>query len=142
MKKVLRVPSPALVIALIALFVALSGTTYAAARTAKASTTRLAWHNLALRNGWTWAGLGTAHPQWAIDSFGVVHLRGSVAHGTTGFTAFVLPAAARPPAVSWFQIVGAFGSDGQLTVGPSGDGALVGSSVDTFASLDGVTFSH
>lgn len=142
MKKVLRFPSPALVIALIALFVALSGTTYAAVRAAKASITPLVWHNVTLMNGWTYGGFGSAHPQYAIDPSDVVHLRGSVAGGGSGIIAFVLPAAARPPAGMWLPIYTYQASEGSLYIDTAGKVYPEGVSVRNYASLDGITFSH
>lgn len=142
MKNALRFPSPALVIALIALFVALSGTTYAATREAKASTTVLAWHNVKLTNGWKYGAFGSSQPQWAIDSSAVVHLRGSIAKGTLGLPAFILPAAARPASTVYLPIYTSAATEGSLFIDTAGAVNPEGGSASGFSSLEGITFFH
>ena len=114
-------PSPAMVVALIALVVAMSGTAVAATNlvngdkliakhTLSANRLRnhtvtatqiktLRWHALTLENGWTaFTGPYAATPAYAKDAFGFVHLRGTV-DGSAKTTNVIanLPPGFRPP---------------------------------------------
>jgi len=93
----LGLPSPALIVACMALFAAVGGTTYAASANSAAS--HITWTNAQLQHPWTWnSSSGEARPGYAKDSLGVVHLRGGlkVSAGCSGAVAFVLPTALRP----------------------------------------------
>jgi hypothetical protein len=88
----LRPPSPALIVACLALFAALGGGSYAATQI---STSSITFTRATLENGWRpFASTIYARPGYAKDSTGEVHLRGTLYDGS--MTAFVLPKAMRP----------------------------------------------
>jgi len=108
----------------------------------------LSFSPLTLENGWTSYPGETSPVSYAVDGFGVVHLRGGIEAGTSDPIA-ILPAEARPKyeiyAISWgfnaltptfvrIDVSGAvnvFDDEGKLT------------KIKSFASLEGVTFfSH
>lgn len=85
-----------------------------------------------------WAAVPTEQtPQFDVDPFGYVHLRG-VATGTSGRAA-VLPAAARPPGNSYFAVSDSTTGTENVTVEPDGDVRVAGTGAKTVA-LDGITF--
>jgi hypothetical protein len=135
----LRLPSPALILACLALFAALGGSTYAAV---SSGTRGIHFVNAKLKNGWI-AGHKTnpqdAPPSYAKDSLGVVHLRGAL-FGSDDTTAFVLPSGLRPSHVVDAPVFSQSGVAGGVTIDKHGNVVLFGGNVSAFASLDGVTF--
>ena len=169
-----RRPSASLAISLLALFVALGGTSYAAislpdksvgtaqlknaavtggkiadgaVTPSKLSATGLTWTNATLKNGWFTGGVGDSVAGYAIDSAGVVHLRGSVFFGKRGTAAFTLPVHYRPRADVGFAVYEyetqrgkLIPSDGFVLISPAGVVKVYGTANYT-VSLEGVTFS-
>ena len=94
-----RRPSPATVIATVALFIALGGAAGALPGQNKVNNgdvKDLKYKNLQLINGWGASG-GSYTAAAALDAQGVVHLRGAVAQGIAdGDTFAVLPGPFRP----------------------------------------------
>jgi hypothetical protein len=143
-------PSPAVVLAMIALTVSLTGTGFAFGRnagdpaTAKAAAA-VTWHNLTLKNGWAYAGYNSYHAAWFKDADGFVHLRGSLFDGTSGEAAFRLPSSARPNKTVWLQVYAINGSSGGLEILPSGKAFPFDDNSDVnvigYTSLDGLTFA-
>jgi hypothetical protein len=81
------------------------------------------WTNYTATPGWSKAGF------WK-DAFGVVHLEGTITGGTTGATAFTLPAGYRPGTNLFVPIAnGTFGyilSTGEIQPNSSGDVGIDG----------------
>jgi hypothetical protein len=124
-------PSPAMIVALIALVVAMSGTAVAATtlvngdkliakhtlsgnRLRNHTVTaqqiqKVKWHPLTLENGWVTyatngAGFGST-PQYTKDAQGFVHLRGAIDGSAQTSTAFAtLPVGFRPPNGAWVAV--------------------------------------
>jgi len=142
----------AFILSAIALFIALGGTGYALTQTTgpqpanRSLTTKAtpAWHNLTLKNGWTYGKYGSYHVAYCKDSQGVVYLRGSAKNGNTSQPAFTLPADARPAHTLWLPVYAFDGSAGGLEIEHNGAASLFdaggGASVRKYASLDGVSF--
>jgi hypothetical protein len=137
----LRFPSPALLVACLALFAALGGSTYAA--TSVGSKSAIHFSKAHLRNGWQ-SGHKTnpldAPPGYAKDSLGVVHLRGDIFGGSNDTTAFVLPRGLRPSHVVYKPIYTAAGVIGYVLIQPNGKVLPFGGNVNAFASLGGASF--
>jgi hypothetical protein len=95
------VPSPALIVACLALFAALGGGSYAATQIGSSS---IHFTNAKLQHGWKQGCCVTGPPAYAKDSLGVVHLRGGLKSGTAGSPAFVLPKALRPTHALYLSI--------------------------------------
>jgi hypothetical protein len=103
----IRRPSPAVIIATLALTLATSGTAFAAVTTSEngnqlragtmtgTQTSSLVWSAIILRPGWE---VATRAPKAAIDADGIVHLKGAVlnVNGTGTTTLGQLPAASVP----------------------------------------------
>jgi hypothetical protein len=134
----LRSSSPALIIACLALFAALGGSAYAAAQTRASG--KVHFTNAALKNGWTNSGARFPPAGYAMDSSGIVHLRGSI-HGGMG-SAFVLPRGLRPSHVLDIPDVIA-GADAYVFITKDGkvnpEGEATAASALT--SLDGISFA-
>lgn len=97
----------------------------------KADTTGFA--NLTLNTGWS-AVPGEQVPQFDVDPFGYVHLRGALSGvGSPGAS---LPAGARPPADSHFIASNLAGNTVAVIVQANGDIDIN----DTSTTLDGITF--
>jgi hypothetical protein len=126
-------PSPALIIACLALFAALGGGAYAATQT---SASGIRFTNASLENGWTAGGHHSGPPGYAKDSLGVVHLRGSLATGSNDTVAFVLPRGLRP---THRLFLPAYGGEG-LLINPNGEVLPAGPNVGFFTSLAGIDF--
>jgi hypothetical protein len=132
----LRFPSPALILAILALFAAVGGTTYAGTRT---SASAIHFTKAALKNGWTKAS-GHSPAGYAKDSLGVVHLRGGISSGATSKTIFVLPKGLRPSHTFAVFAFTQLGNVGQLTINSSGGVQVAGSSASGVTLLDGISF--
>ncbi|HZO77796.1 MAG TPA: hypothetical protein VFB39_07105 [Solirubrobacteraceae bacterium] len=136
----LRFPSPALIVACLALFAALGGSTYAATQS---SASRIHFTNAALKNHWKPASTTNpqlAHPGYAKDSSGVVHLRGALFGGTDDTVAFVLPKGRRPSHALNVLVFSQSGVAGGAVIQRNGDVLPFGGNVTAFASLDGISF--
>jgi hypothetical protein len=94
-----------------------------------------------LLSGWRYGGDNSAWPGYALDSLGVVHLRGGLFDGTSGRPAFVLPQALRPSEPIRVPIYTSGFTAGSLTVGTNGHATPSGAAVAGYASLDGITFA-
>jgi hypothetical protein len=132
--------SPALVISVLALFVALGGSSYAAT-SGKATTHSLRYTKASLLNAWAWGGFGTNAAGYAKDPSRVVHFRGSVGGGAADTVAFTLPAADRPSHTLYFTMYTEGGTTGTVQVANDGSVLIDGANAHGFASLDGITFS-
>jgi hypothetical protein len=132
-----RFPSPALIIACLALFAALGGSTYAATYTGSSG---IHWTNAKLKNGWTTANPVNGTPGYAKDSLGVVHLRGSLASGVNATTAFVLPKGLRPTHDLELPAFTSTSTSGAVGIDRNGDVVPFGSGVSAFTSLGGLSF--
>jgi hypothetical protein len=144
-----RRPSPAAVIATVALFVALGGAAVALPGKNKVNNgdvKDLKYKNLTLINNWG-ANSGSYTPGAALDAQGVVHLRGAVAQGISSSDTFtVLPKPFRPDEGVSLVIDVVAANQGRLFISPNGEATL---SVEQggpatghklFSSLDGVTY--
>ena len=160
-------PSPAFVLAAIALFIALGGTSYAAGVVSgkslanrSVSHTKLMKHTvtatemkivparpIALKNGWQpYAGYYDTPAYWK-DALGTVHLKGAVAQPVPGSdVVFVLPSGYRPKkSCNWPAVLDS-ATMGTIEVSPDGavrvrcfSGAQAAAS-QLFTSLEGVSF--
>ena len=138
-----RFPSPALVIACLALFTALGGGAYAATSTG-ASNTRLHFTNAKLMKGWFRCGTGCARAGYAKDAQGVVHLRGGLensTHAGDDTVAFVLPRALRPRHTLVLPAYTDHNQPGFVRITPNGRVRLGGKYSFIFISLDGMSFA-
>ncbi len=149
-------PSPALVISMLALFVALGGAGYAATALPKDSVGTaqiknkavtapklhidLTWKKPTLTNSWAYGGSDTSEPAYTKDPDGIVHLRGSVAGGMSDTVAFTLPPGYRPAAISLFPVYADENTTDSLYIGADGKVYPLGDDVQYFTSLDGVSF--
>jgi hypothetical protein len=135
----LRLPSPALILACLALFAALGGGAYAAS---SIGTKGIHFTTVKLKSPWQ-AGSKTNHqdapPGYAKDSLGVVHLRGDI-FGSNDTTAFVLPKGARPSHLVYAPITTQSAAAGAVLIQPDGKVIPYGGNVNAFGSLDGVSF--
>jgi hypothetical protein len=95
-----------------------------------------------LQSGWASANpsYATGNPAAAIDSEGIVHLSGSLESGTVGDTALVLPAADRPPSLTWIQTYTFGGTTGYVFINTAGDVIPEGAEASDYTSLAGITF--
>jgi hypothetical protein len=139
--------SPAIVISLIALTFSLgSGAGYAAsvagkpAATVKPAATKIAWHPLALINGWRAEGKASAgNPAYTVSN-GVVYLTGVADRSNVKLPVLaVLPKAARPSHNLWFSAFNVL-QTGSVEVESNGDVIVGGDEENVFASLAGVEF--
>jgi hypothetical protein len=142
-----RRPSPALIVASLALFVALgSGATITQqiTRTA-ANAPSLTYSPITLQNGWTGAPFGTRAPAVALDTNGTVHFKGAMATVGTNSTAFTLALRFRPSAAVYVTVDMCNATQGRLQINTNGaafvepEGAF--SNASCFTSLDGVTYT-
>jgi hypothetical protein len=143
-KRLGRGPSPASVLALAAVVIAVSGTAIALPTGKPASTkaaSTLDYRNLKLTFGWH-SSAGKFKPQAAMDGFGVVHLRGGV-EGGTAQQAFRLSKRFRPKHAVVTTVYGGGPDPATLDIHDDGKSFLIGAttSFPASASLDGVTFS-
>jgi hypothetical protein len=80
-----------------AVAVPLAGAATAQAATSGPHTLTTSWTSLALQNGWTDFGNGTAAPA-VTNISGIVHLKGAIATAGTNSEPFTLPVGDRPAA--------------------------------------------
>ncbi len=132
-----RLPSPALVIACVALFAALGGASYAATSLGAKG---IHWTNAHLENGWQQGCCGAGAPGYAKDSLGVVHLRGALQSGSDDVAAFVLPSSMRPHHNLFLPVYCCGGNYASVRISHSGNVTPFGSGVTGFLSLAGITF--
>ncbi len=143
-------PTPALIISLLALTLALGGTGLAASR-APASVPQQAsslatWHNLTLKNGWVSGVGGTYHLSYYKDAAGIVHLRGAFSYSGSGSgPAFTLPKGARPKGIQFIEVYAAAGNAGAIEIDTNGsvrpfDNTGVGTYANVYESVDSVSF--
>lgn len=81
----------------------------------------LVWHPLTLVNSWTSVGTSFGTPSYAVSAQGIVYLKGGIGGGTSGTTAFTLPANARPAQIDDLVSYGHANSAVALYVYPAGD---------------------
>jgi hypothetical protein len=144
----LRLPSPALIVACVALFAALGGTTYAATSAGathaapSAGAITLHFTNITrFNNKWRPArSKAYARPGYARYA-GVVHLRGVIYDGRSGRTAFLLPTSVRPNHLLYLQVFTGRGKTGSVLIQHDGEVIPLGSSVRALTSLDGISFA-
>jgi hypothetical protein len=140
-------PSPAMVISLIALFVALGGTSYAAitalptnsvgtkqikngaVTAAKLSTSTAGKAKVvgsagapAYASGWEGVGSGDESASFYKDALGVVHLQGNAETSGPAATGriFTLPTGYRPAGNLYFEVYGNSGVAGQIQIKADG----------------------
>jgi hypothetical protein len=136
----LRLPSPALILACVALFAALGGGAYAASSIGSKG---IHFTNVKLEHGWIDASKTNhvyASPGYAKDSLGVVHLRGGLSSGPNDTVAFVLPKAARPSHTIDIPVFTASSAMGTISIDSKGRALLFGGNATAFTVLDGVSF--
>lgn len=104
-----------------------------------------AWIAPTLINSWADYGSPEAPAGYCIDPLGFVHLRGSIAGGTSGSVAFVLPSGYRPAERCRISVT-AHGGYGNVRIDTSGDvrasddqaaGVTVDPSLFQYVALDG-----
>jgi hypothetical protein len=153
-------PSPALIVAILALVVATSGTAFAAAsqngdtlisqRTLSGNRLRLdtvtgsevanlAWGAIILQSGWAPA---TRIPKAALDVQGIVHLRGAATGGTDA-TIGTLPKSVSPTARIYLTARNNNGDTVGIILQANGSIVVQGAlGPDMFVSLDGLTYAR
>ena len=149
MDRFIKRPSPATVIATIALFVALGGVAGALPGTNSVDNgdvQDLEYKNLDLKNGWSQFG-SSYKPAAAIDAQGIVHLRGVITQGIAGSNNFArLPRALRPDRDVFMPVDQTAGNQGRVGIDPDGEAEVSAeaggsqSNAQLFTSLDGVTY--
>lgn len=96
---------------------------------------------LTLENGWVGAPFSTSAPAAALID-GIVHLKGGMASGAYGSTAFTLPPGMRPAAPVYVKTSLCNVTAGTLSFQPSGAVTVSAvSDAQCFTSLDGVSFA-
>lgn len=135
----LAAQSPAIVIASLALVFSLGGGAGYAVSTAS-SATKITFHTLTLKNGWSPDGLHVRAPSCAVSG-GVVYLTGGM-HQTAGSNNefAVLPKGARPSHTLWIGVYSEATTTSFLEVTTSRAMYIGGSDDQFFASLAGVSF--
>lgn len=144
-------PTPALLVAFVALFAALTGGTALATSGSQAKpVAAITWHSLDLNTNWnpySSATFGRPGLQYTKDLEGFVHLRGTVSGPTTNNTILAtLPTGFRPKQGAWVSVGSSNNSfnpflinswienNGRIHV-VDGDGAN-----NSFVSFEGVEF--
>jgi hypothetical protein len=160
------IPSPALLVALIALFVALGGTSYAAITSipansvgtkqlkdgavtaAKISSSALEKAKVVGKSGapayagqWESAGGGDEGVSFYKDPFGIVHLQGSADNsgGATTGRIFTLPLGYRPAGYLYFTVYGNVGVAGYIQISHNG-AVSVFSTSKSYVGLSNISF--
>jgi hypothetical protein len=149
MSRFFKRPSPAMVIATAALFVALGGVAGALPGTNSVDNgdvKDLKYKNLELKNGWSSSGSGYT-PAAALDAQGIVHLRGSIAQGIADGDNFAqLPNALRPDQPVTMPVDLTSTSLGRLSIDTAGEMTVslktgaAPTAHKLYTSLDGVSF--
>jgi len=148
-----RRASTGTVIAITALWTAIAvfgtwGMTASAQSSPRALTPHvLTFKNLKLLNGWS-RYVGARVPAAAVDSNGIVHLKGEMRNSSKERLAFTLPAGMRPSAEIYVPVDLCNGYTGRLDIYSDGEANVetVGSKVvpfseaECFTSLEGVSF--
>ena len=167
MKFRIRRPSPALLVAILALIVAMGGSAFAiqrvqsgdsliAQRTLSGNRLRLntvtgkevanpVWHNLVLINGWENYNNNLRAPAWTIDTQGFVHFRGAIDQSAGASNVFArLPSAARPNVFIYVATDLNIAATGRIYITPGGylhaEATVSQTSAQAFTSLDGVSY--
>lgn len=101
------------------------------------------WTALSLSNSWVTYGGSYPTPGWC-RAFGLVALRGVIKDGTTGASAFTLPASARPAALMLVPTLCSGREGATLQIGTDGTAVVSLNSGGTngWVLLDGVIFRH
>lgn len=143
--------SPAIIISLIALTFSLgTGAGYAATAVGSSpATTKITWHTLSLKNGWTGTAKyfsGTGNPAYTVTG-GVVYLTGVAHRSNTAVPSVigVLPKGDRPKHSLWFAGFNYAGSgQSEIAVFPNGNVEVLGGTTAGdqyyFTSLAGIEF--
>lgn len=114
-------------------------TAQATAIALKADSAQAAFTGVTFLNSWANFGSGFATAAYFKDNFGIVHIKGFVANGSSyDAVIFTLPVGYRPSESIRFSIVSA-NAFGVLNIATNGNVSMVVGST-TWASLDGVTF--
>ena len=106
----------------------------------------LSFTDLTLVNSWAKYGASVYTPGAALDSKGIVHLRGGIKRtGGSSFTAFNLSATFRPNKLVYVVTNECGAAPGRLIIFPDGHVYVdhdTPSDATCFTSLDGVTFAR
>lgn len=159
MKRHIRRPSPALVVATFALIIAMSGTAFAVVsqngdtlitpRTlsgdrlrlhtvTRSEMTLLAWTGIILQNGWA---ASSRSPKTAVDAQGIVHLRGAVTGGTAKTIGY-LPSSARPTSTIYLTAHNNKGATVGIVIQSNGFVVVQGTvGPNMYVGLDGLTYA-
>jgi hypothetical protein len=152
------VQSPALVVAMAALFFSIgSGASYAATSNTRPAAhesqlvsahaiphtaiPHVTWKALSIINGWTGNTDGDGVPGYGVNGTGIVYLRGSVAEtsGTDEYFA-ILPPGNRPAHDLYLPIYTNGGTEGSLYIATNGEMAAFYGDASSFSSLAGISF--
>jgi hypothetical protein len=102
------------------------------------------WQSLPTQNGWAAYGGSTRPSKVSKDSFGFVHLRGTIKRNSgSSLNPFRLPNTMRPRVTIFLTVAVNPNSAAHLRIDPSGQATLEsggGSSPQTLTSLEGVSF--
>jgi hypothetical protein len=160
MKRYIRRPSPALVVAMLALVVAMSGTAFAVTQNGDTlitprtlsgdrlrlntvtggEITNLGWGGIILQNGWA---VGTRHPEAAVDVQGIVHLKGVVTGNGTAATIGTLPKSAAPTSPIYLTARNNKGATVGIILQSTGSIVVQGTlGPNMHISLDGLTYAR
>ena len=135
-------PSPAFVVSLIALVVALGGTTYAAKishSTLGAAAVVGAGGAPPFENSWQPAGPQDEGVSFYKDPWGIVHLQGNTFNSeSVKGTIFTLPLGYRPAANLYFAAYGALGTAAYIRV--KADGTVNVAVAQNYIGLSNITF--
>jgi hypothetical protein len=106
----------------------------------------LVWVPLVLHNSWTAYGHGYDAPAYAIDTQGIVHLRGAMDGSPSSSVAFSFPSSILSPEVQAQYPVAANNATIALMTVTDGafvplDGPATAGSVASFTDIDGITFA-
>lgn len=164
----IRCPTPAMIVATLALVIAMSGSAFAIAETQggdsliakrtlsgnrlRANTVTgeevadLGWHNLVLLSGWhNYNPTGVRPPAWAVDAQGIVHLRGAIKHNSGTASTFArLPLSIRPVVALHFATILCNEGLGSVDIGADGYMTVLATidpgDAQCFTGLDGITW--
>lgn len=134
--------SPAIAVAAAALALSLAGGTAAATVASQPTPAAVPWHSMKLLNGWQYAGFGSFHLAYYLDSSHVVHLRGSAHLGNVSQAVFRLPVGTRPAHVL-SMVIYTDNGPAEMQIRTSGYAFVInpaGGTATDFSSFDGVSF--